>query len=191
MLAGTIVTPDRGPFIIADNEEGVRQMALVPRLLRRVLGGAILDVLQKGSAVHRFTRAYRPAPNERDGDTAYFFMTLAVGELYDDQYRMSRANTLQTFALALLRMHPELRQAVGVATEPRSTDATHGSSEDLIVVRQIEWSPALVEELEKRKKMYEIIQDGNYSQYEAQADEFPEVKQPKEDKGDDKSGSRR
>jgi len=60
MLAGTTIVPDNGKFDLAQQEEGVRHMALVPRHLRRVMGRGIIDVMQRGASKGRMTRAFLP-----------------------------------------------------------------------------------------------------------------------------------
>jgi hypothetical protein len=94
-----------------------------------------------------------------------------------EQYRAARRNMLEAYALTFLQKRSDLRQVVGIATEPSTG---RGSSEDLIMVRQMQWTPDLVQELERRKKLYDIVQEGNYTEYAVQNDEFPEANEPNE-----------
>jgi hypothetical protein len=178
MLAGTTIIPNGEPFVLSHLEEGIRYMAITPRRLRRILGDAILDAWQKGSTTDRFTRAFIPGTTERDRETGYFFMTLASPKIElaggYEQYRSVRRNMLETYALALLQKYPGLKQVVGITTEPPNEAKKGGSSEDLIVIRPGEWTPQLLQDLEERKKLFEIIQEGRYKEYTVQGIEFPE-----------------
>jgi hypothetical protein len=92
-----------------------------------------------------------------------------------EQYRSVRRCILETYALAFLQKHPKLKQVVGIATEPPSRDGTAGSSEDLIVASITEWTPDSLEQLEERKRLFEIVQPGNYTEYAIEGNEYPEV----------------
>ena len=177
MLAGTTIVPDGQPFVLSDLEEGVRHMAVVSRHLRRMLGDGILEALQKGTTTDRFTRAFLPGPTEPNKYTAFFFMTLAAPkfELVGgyEQYRSVRRSMLHTYALAFLHKNPKLKQVVGIATEPPSRD--RGSSEDLIVAYTPQWTPDFLNQLEEQKKVFNIAQPGNYTEYAVQGNEFPEI----------------
>jgi len=177
MLAGTTIVPDGQPFVLSDLEEGVRHMAVVSRHVRRMLGDGILEALQKGTTTDRFTRAFLPGPTESKKDTAFFFMTLAAPkfELVGgyEQYCSVRRTMLYTYALAFLHKNPKLKQVVGIATEPPNRG--RGSSEDLIVAYAPEWTPDFLNKLEEQKKVFNIAQPGNYTEYAVQGNEFPEV----------------
>jgi hypothetical protein len=179
MLAGTTIVHSDNVKSISDMEQGVRHMALVPRYIRSIWGERLLDALHQGKTTDRFTRAFLPGPTERNRDTGFFFMTLAVPnlELADgyNQYRKTRRNMLEVYALAFLRKFPNLKQIVGIATEPPSGASKLGSSEDMIIARPPEWTSELLDTLEERKKIYGIAQEGNYKEYEIQRDEFPKV----------------
>jgi len=59
-----------------------------------------------------------------------------------------------------------------VATEP---PIRKGSSEDLIVVYAPEWTPDFLSNLEERKRLLNIAQPGNYTEYAIERNEFPEM----------------
>jgi hypothetical protein len=179
MLDGTTIVPEGEPYEISILEEGVRQMALVPRYLRRTLGQALIEALRIGATTDRFTRAVVPGPAERHRDTAYFFMTLARPKFElaggYNQYRAVRRSMLETYAFAFLQKFPELKQVVGIAMEPPTRAGGAGSSEDLIVARPGEWSAAFVEDLERRKRVYSIAQEGNFTFREIRGNEYPDA----------------
>jgi hypothetical protein len=178
MLDGTTIVPDGQPFVLSELEEGVRHMAVVPRHLRRMLGDGILDALRKGTKASRFTRGFLPRPNDPEQDTGFFFMTLWVPgfELAGgyEQYRSVRRAMLETYAFSFLQKNPKLKQVVGITTELPMQG--HGSSEDLIVVyTPEEWTPDFLMKLEEQKKICNIAQPGNYTEYAIQGNEFPEI----------------
>ena len=156
-------------------------MALVPRYFRRNLGRGILDALRKGATADRFTRAFLPDSDEYCHGTAFFFMTLAIPnfELKGgyEQYRAVRRNMLETYALAVLKKNPRLQRVVGIATEPRRKDGPTGSSEDLIMAEQPEWTADVLENLEEQKKVLNILQPDNYIEYAIHDSEYPEMQE--------------
>ena len=83
-------------------------------------------------------------------------------------YRAVRRNLLETYALAFLQKYPALRQVIGIATEPPNKAGKAGSSEDFIVVQVEEWTPKLLQDLEDRKRRFNIVQEGNYTEYAVQ-----------------------
>ncbi|MGA2494505.1 MAG: hypothetical protein ABSF67_16425 [Roseiarcus sp.] len=181
ILNGTTILPDGRPFVLSEIQEGVRHMAIVPRHIRRILGASMLDAFEKAKTTDRFTRAFLPEPEGEDQGTGYFLMTLAPPgfELAGgyEQYCSVRRAMLETYALAFLQKHPRLKVVVGIATEPPSEDSKAGSSEDLIVVPMPEWSPALSKRLEEKKRLFNIVQPRQYTEYAIQSDEFPESSQ--------------
>lgn len=181
MLEGTTIFPDDFPVEFSDLERCMRLMAAVPRFKRRSFGTGILDALHRGTKGPRFTRAFLPGPTEPDQETGFFFMTLEIPN-YEltggyEQYRIARRVMLQTYALEFLRDNSNLKQVVGIATEPPSGNRRAGSSEDMIVVQSPEWTTDLLRNLEERKKILNIAQPGNYSKYPIRVSEFPENRQ--------------
>ena len=178
ILAGTTIVPGGGEFILAHHEEGVRHMALVPRHLRRILGKAILEVLDLGRSADRMTRAVLPGETEANRQTGFFFMTLkvpsqALAEGYD-QYRRTRLKMLEIYAMTFLHKHQNLKRIVGIATEPPGAGA--GSSEDMILAEPPPiWSPEIVAELETDQKLFVIAREGIFREYSIRGNEFPDV----------------
>ncbi len=154
-------------------------MALVPRYKRRAFAEGIRDAMVQGGKNHRFTRAFLPGPRELDQHTGYFFMTLAPPnsalEGGYEQYRSIRRNMLEAYALTFLRRYTKLKRMVGIATEPPIRPQIKGSSEDLMMVEVSEWTTELLADLEERAKVFKIAQPGNYSEYEVEETEFPDV----------------
>lgn len=182
LLNGTSVVPEGVTFNFSDIEECLRYMALVPRYLRRSLGEGISDVLSKSSRQDRFSRSFFFEEPESLRDTCFFFMTLAVPkhELEGGYaaYRHTRQMVLETYALALLKKKEDLKRVIGIATEPRGHRG--GSSEDLIKVEGVVWTPELDVELEERKNLFRILRSENSSEYAIQGSEYPELKKEKQ-----------
>lgn len=178
MLAGTSIVPDGQLFNLCRLEEAVRQMALVPRFIRRSLGAGIMDALEKGGSTDRFTRGFLPGPNDSKRDTAFFFMTLRTPKVKlkggYEQYRDVRRQMLATYAFGMLKDNQNLQQIVGIAAEPQSDISDSDSSEDLIMARQPEWTPELIDSLEEKKKNFSMFQPDSYVEYPIQDSEFPE-----------------
>jgi hypothetical protein len=57
---------------------------------------------------------------------------------------------------------------------PRSEPGSQqGSSEDLIILGQVSWTPELVTALEERRQLFNIAREGNFREYTVGGDEFP------------------
>jgi hypothetical protein len=184
ILAGTSIVPEGQSSELAEHEQGVRHMAVVPRFGRRLLGNAILGALELGRTADRFTRGVLPGPTERNQTTGFFFMTLALpkAELKRgyEKYRTTRRRMLEIYALAFLKMHPKLERVVGIATEPPRENQSHGSSEDLIVAEVPEWTPEMLAYLEEGQNVYDIAQPGNIMEHEVHGNEFPDAPRRRE-----------
>jgi hypothetical protein len=176
MIAGTSIAIDGEPFVLSDSEEAVRYMALVPRFTRRLLGKSILEVYEKGRDKPRFTRSFLPGNFSADGETGFFFMTVAVPEreLPDgyNQYRTARRRMLEIHALSLLEKYPVLKRVVGIGTEPATKG---GSSEDIILVGEVQWTPRLRTDLGQGRELFGIMQDGKMIEQHTDEWEYPPV----------------
>lgn len=181
MLAGTSIVPDDEEFSFDLHEQGVREMALVPRYKRRTFSDGILSALKLGASEHRFVRSFIPQPDSDGAETGFFLMTLKIPEMEMDggygQYREVRRAMLETYAFSLLRKYQHLETVVGIGTEPLEAggEKSKGSSEDLVLAKATGWSDDQLAELKKRQKLYDIMKVGNYREYKASGSEWPEV----------------
>ena len=115
----------------------MRQMALLPRFVRRSYGAGVLDALEEGQKTDKFMRAFIPGQDQPHADTGFFFLTVKIPNIEltggYQQYRTVRVNILEAYALTLLQKNPQFRRVVGIASEPKPpAGKTPGSSEDLI-----------------------------------------------------------
>ncbi len=179
MLAGTSVIVEGQTGELSELEQGVRHMALVPRYKRRLFGDSIVEVLHRGQSTDRFMRAMLPGPTEPDRNTGFFFMTLAVAEWSIDggyeQYRQVRRAMLETYALALHEKNPNLEQVIGIATEPPDPRSETGASEDLIMMGKPTWTEDLRTRLEERKKVFNVMEPGNFIERPIEGNEYPDA----------------
>jgi hypothetical protein len=85
----------------AEAEEGLRSMALEPRLRRRLLGASVVDAMQKAEAAKadHFARQMVPGAHSADETVGYVLLILAHhGEAPGDayaEYRKRRVVMLQ------------------------------------------------------------------------------------------------
>jgi len=176
MIAGTSIAIEGKPFVLSEAEEAVRYMALVPRFTRRLLGKSILEVYEKGRDKPRYTRSFLPGSFSGDPATGFFFMTLAVPdeELHDgyEQYRAARRRMSETYALSLLERYPSLKRIVGIATEPATG---RGSSEDIILIEGVQWTPELRTDLAGRRELFNIMRDGSMIEQPMDEWEYPSL----------------
>jgi hypothetical protein len=182
MLDGTTIVHGDDPFDIARLEIGVRQMALVPRLTRRYLGLGIKEALETSKEQPRFVRAFMPAPEERNVETAFLFLTLQLPDPLPtggyEEYRKLRINMLRTYVLAYLRQEPRLPAIVGIATEPLLSNSADGRSEDLVYAEQLEWTAQLIAGLEKDQQNFDVLRPERVKRTLISGDEYPKTPVP-------------
>jgi hypothetical protein len=82
---------------------------------------------------------------------------------------------LEAYGYALLERQPKLRRVVGIAREPASDDPKAGVSEDLAMLEDVVWTDDLKAKLAERKKVFNIMSEGNFTERPAEGSEFPDV----------------
>lgn len=142
-------------FELAEN--ALRIMALEPRAVRRALGdslsGAVVEMDRQ--KVERFARVVRIEHDNTRTGLAYVFVVLKGRSHADrEEYRRTRATTLQTYVMSVMHDDRTLTRCVGIAVGARSDD---GSSEDLIALPQQDWRPDMVEALRNARQQLEVM----------------------------------
>jgi hypothetical protein len=176
LMAGTNFVPEGLSSTLADIEEPLREMALLPRVLRRSLGEKILATLDKGATTDRAMASLVLMPSEPRHETGFVFMTFAYPKFplaggYAD-YREMRGKLLEITSMALLRRYSHLKRVVGIATEPRGPTRR---SEDLMMVEAPEWTPEIIAELEEDQRIAKIMLDGAFNEERLTTIEYPTV----------------
>lgn len=180
MLAGTTLIRDGTKFDLAEQEEAIRHMALVPRYQRRLFSLGIRDALEQSQDHDRFVRGFLPGPTERHRETGFFLMALKASKWLRlggyDEYREVRQRMLYGYALSFLKKHPQLERIIGIAVEPPSELGTpKGSSEDLMMVEMPEWDQRQLNQLAEYEKVLSIMKEGRFSEYGVSDKEYPDV----------------
>ncbi len=167
MMDGTTIVPEGRQFELSTYEVAVRHMALESRFRRRVLGTAILEAMEQGRQTDRFVRILVAPEMSPQRDAGYFFMTLRCpyhlhfrnSEEGYQRYRLGRRNMLEAYAYAIMKQYPYLERIIGIGVEPPpSREGPTGSSEDLVMLEKVTWTPELEKKLEERCKLYNILQ---------------------------------
>jgi hypothetical protein len=160
----------------ADRERAVREMALLPRLIRRSNSEALASAVRSIGNHDRFFRAIIPGPTEKDRGTVFFILLMKRGgslkDRSDVEYREFRATHLYAYALNLLRRNPDFKRVVGIATE--GDRVSNLTSEDLLVADQQEWTDDLIKEAEDLRNGLEIFQSENPPMRQVAPMEYPE-----------------
>jgi hypothetical protein len=177
MLDGTSLVPKGFVFDLSKSEEAVRQMALVPRFLRRNYSQAVWDAMQRGRSTDTFFRAMLPAAEGDPRRLGFIFMTQKYLKWMDqkggyEKYREMRSHTLTTYAKAVLIEHPYLECIVGIAMEPPG--GKRGASEDLLLIYQQEWGAESIREVREDCDALGIMQ-GSLKKHELRTTEYPPV----------------
>jgi hypothetical protein len=175
-------------------EEGLRIVALEPRLSRRLLGGAVVEAMKKAEdeKADRFVRNIVPTARSADDTVGYVFLILAhhgeaPGPAYDE-YRKRRVVMLRAYCLTMLQTNRNLKRAVGIGIDASSkVTGRTGGSEDFYALEVDTWTPELDKQTEELKKELGLLKPENVTHRTASVDEFPgagEGKPPASNKRD-------
>lgn len=176
MLGGTSITLEGHDFDLRKNELGVRQMALVPRFLRRSHSEAVAGALEKGKDSDKFVRVMMSPAESKENETAFFILTVKYLDWMEarggyEKYREMRSGLSMIYARGLLERHPHLKQVVGISREP--PDQGRGISEDMIYAEQQQWTDEERAAIKKDCENAGVLQ--NTKEHRYQGEEFPEV----------------
>lgn len=126
------------PRTVVGTEEVLRFMAAEPRTRRRLLAGAILDMLETTPTHLRRTRLLLPS---RPGDPFYVFLLLPKATEWSAQeYREQRLMFLTACCQITKLMYPDALDIVGIATNT-GNDERH-RSEDAVYIDARLWGEA-------------------------------------------------
>jgi hypothetical protein len=164
----------------AEAEEGLRSMALEPRLSRRLLGTSVADAIQKAEAekADRFARHMVPAAHSVDETVGYVLLILAHrGEAPGDAYtayRKRRMIMLQGYCLNMLHDNRALKRAIGIGIDASSkVTGRAGGSENFYALEVDAWTPELEKHAQELKQDLGLLQPENVTHATASVDEFP------------------
>ena len=163
-------------------EEGLRSMALEPRLSRRLLGSSVVAAMKtaEDKKADRFARNIVPAAQSPDETVGYVFLILAhrgeaPGPAYDE-YRKRRVVMLHSYCLCMLQSNRNLKRAVGIGIDSSSkVTGRAGGSEDFYALEVDTWTPELDKKVEELKKDLDLLKPENVTHGNAGVDEFPRV----------------
>jgi hypothetical protein len=161
-------------------EEGLRSMALEPRLRRRLLGASVVDATQKAEAAKadHFARGMVPGAHSIDETVGYVLLILAhhgeaPGEAYTE-YRKRRLAMLQAYALNMLRDNRTLKRAIGIGIDASSkVTGREGGTEDFYAQEVDAWTPELEKFAQELKEAFGLLKPENVTHATASVDEFP------------------
>ena len=184
MLEGTTIVPDGEPLDISKHQIGVRIMAHEPRVMRRMLGNGILEVVNEkrpsvDGMINKRFRSMLPPPEKPDNKIGYVFMTLEHPSKKMkggyEKYRKIRANMLLAYCLGMLKKYPYIKTIVGIATEPAyNPRMLDGFSEDMLLAEQpSEWTPKLEADLAADLKGYDLLKEENINLQNMHVKEYP------------------
>lgn len=164
----------------AEAEEGLRSMALEPRLRRRLLGASVVDALEKAEAAkaNRFARNMVPGAHSVDETVGYVLLILAhhgeaPGEAYTE-YRKRRLVMLHGYCLNMLRDSRALKRAIGIGIDASSkVTGRNGGSEDFYAIEVDAWTPELDKLAQEVKKDLGLLKPENATHTATGVDEFP------------------
>jgi hypothetical protein len=181
IISGTSVAVFGGEVEASEAEQAVRTMALEPRVYRRLLGGALIDAMERAEkqAQDRFVRVAMPGPSTADRTVAYVFLILAYPKNYElkdgyDQYRKVRVNILHAYCLHVLHENRTLKRALGIAFDASSkVTGRKGGSEDMLALEVTEWTPALEEQARELREKFDIMNPERVIKGMTSTDEYP------------------
>ena len=156
---------------ISELERGLRYMASEPRIRRRQLAQALVDLLQNTPDGKRATRVVY---SNDFPEKAYIFLILPQLENEEyEEYREYRKALLVAYCKVAKLRCPNASYIVGIATE---NVGPKGASEDLVALDARGWTVDMQEEAERIQKEASLLLDKNVKWTEGRTSEWPEVR---------------
>lgn len=152
-----------------DIELGLRAMASEPRIRRRQLATAFVDLLETTDPHQRKARV---ACSNDFPDNAYVFLVLPRpdGEDYT-KYRQARAALLAAYCHVVKLRCTAAQYVIGVATE---SYRAQGASEDLVVLDVRNWTDEMNAGAIRLQHEGGLLLDGNVHTSESRTNEYPD-----------------
>jgi hypothetical protein len=194
VLAGTSVSVLGAQPTVAASERGLRFMAMEGRFGRRMLGESVEGALKAAMEMKqdRYARVIFPTQVSADPKLAYVIMILAYPTDLEakgglpggyEQYRETRAKTLESYCFVLLSENRSLNTAVGIAMDAHSSQTgRRGGSEDMFAMRIDNWTDEMVAQAAEAKKHYDILQEERLIKHNLSRDEFPVLDEKTDDR---------
>lgn len=150
-------------------ERVLRFMAREPRTRRRMLGKAIIEILQKAPRDMRMLRVLLPS---LPSDPYYVFLLLPVLRKHSyEENRTARAKFLQACCKVVKVKFPEALDIVGIATETGMSEG--GRSEDAVYLDARYWNEELEREARQIQQDLQILVNTTRTDFIEQ--EYPHV----------------
>lgn len=155
---------------LRDIELGLRAMASEPRLRRRQLATAFVDLLET-TAAHQ--RKARVACSTDFPDNAYIFLVLPRpdGEDYK-KYRQARAALLAAYCYVVKLRCTDAQYVIGIATE---SCRAQGASEDLVFLDVRNWTDEMNTEAIRLQQEGGLLLEENVHTSEGLTNEYPDA----------------
>lgn len=155
---------------IAEQEPALRIMASEPRIRRRQLGHALVNLMKtcpKGKGRTRLVYS-----NDFP-DVAYLFLILPpLRDQSYDKYPEGRRAMLVDYCKVAKLLARDAKYIVGIATEPLGTK---GASEDFVTLDINEWTPEMQTEAESLQKEFSLLLDTNVQKTAGRIQEYPDL----------------
>lgn len=166
--AGTLM--DYGMTDLASNERLLRIMASEPRLSRRINAVSFLQFLETAPMSKRSARVLKSA---QFADRAYVFVALPRRDgITEEEYRKVRCFLLYAYCLVLGARNRELREIVGIGTEPGIDN--EGRSTDFAAFVPSEWTDELLREAAQLQKDHKILAQKTLPWQHQHSQEYPD-----------------
>jgi hypothetical protein len=161
-------------------EKALRIMAAEPRLRRRQLGHALINLLDTTPSGKGMTRLMVSNDYPKVG-YVFLIQPLLEGKTYQE-YREYRKSLLLAYCKVAKLKANLSKFIVGIATEPKGSK---GASEDLIVLETSLWTDEMQREAERLQKDLSLFLDQNIKRTEGHYKEYPDL--PRRKKGKTKN----
>jgi len=155
---------------IKDTERILSFMASEPRVIRRALSQALVEMIETTPTDQRRLRILDPLG--RSG-THYVFLLFPIPmdkTITNDTYREVRHEFLRACCLVAKLEYPHAEDIIGIATE--SDRNSKGHSEDALYFNARLWNPELKKEALELQSEYKILKKPNYGLIHVK--EFPD-----------------
>lgn len=152
---------------ISEREKIMRFFAREPRVRRRLLGEALVELVGQAKPGQRANRIVFPS---RAGDPHYCFLVLPPATSYSyEKYREARRKLLEMCCYVTKLVAPDALDVIGLATE-NDVDRSN-RSEDALYLDMRAWSTEMQAQARAWQKEFNLLT--NVTRFESRIAEFP------------------
>jgi len=173
LLAGTSTHEPAG-VPISEHERGVRYMALLTRIERRMIARTLSEAIAAAPSDKILTRSFKFGSDAPSKETGFVFVQIPKPDFIESyaEYRKARREYLYRYCFGFAERNRDLKRVIGIATEPPLWSVNQGISEDLCYFEADQWSSQMVKEARRECRELGILRPNRLTSYAALEKEY-------------------